>query len=216
MSRTLTIDTSLIFFAVNMLLVLIGILTVYLLINNARAKKKDQRKEEYLDQHHDEWVRAISDGEEISVTLDRPEQVEWTIDIFLSHHNDYKDDVTRSRITELAEEHFSDYLADALGSRRQAARHYALAVIYQLNIDALGDQVASVSASTEFERALAAAITAREHRVGVSDAEGKFGTNAVKRSALDIIEAEKVGSPANRLRNILASHQPAREEAVSV
>lgn len=216
MSRTLTIDTSLIFFSVNVLLVLLVLLTAYLLINNARLKRKEQRKKDYLEQHREAWVRAICDGEDISIALDRSEKVEWTIDIFLSHYNDYQDAVTRSRITGLAEEYITDYLADALRSRRQAARHHALAVIYQLHIDTLGEQVASTSANTEFERALAAAIAARELPAGVPEVAEDTGSGAIKRSAIDIIEAEKVGSPAHRLRNILASYRPARGEAVSV
>lgn len=215
MSRTLAIDISMLFAAVNVLLILLGVLVVYLWINNFRAKKKEQRKEDYLDQHRNDWMRAFCDGEEISITLDRTEQLEWTIDIFLSYYNNYQDDVIRSRITELAEEYFTDYLAGRLRSGRQAKRQYALAVIYQLRIDAHDGHITHRPPSSKLESALTEAITAKELQAKGFDIDKRTDADADKESAKNTGNPKGKDAQAGRLKDILARTRSVRGELKS-
>lgn len=152
------LETSLVFNGATLLLLLLVLLCAYLLINNARMRKKAERKQEFIESSRGAWASTIVDGRGVATPPRNTEEVEWLIEILLKYNNEYSDPAIRGRITELADTFCRDELASKLASRRVNERQYGLAIVYQLGMTSLDAEVAAVEPQTVLDHALKGAI----------------------------------------------------------
>ncbi|MCQ9344117.1 hypothetical protein [Corynebacterium kozikiae] len=136
------------------LLAILLAVCMYLLLNSYFHVRRKRRQANYVHSHFPHWQEAIFQRKPLHNLPTSSKEYRWTIQSFLEITHTIQDAAVSRRIQELADAVFTNYLENELKSRSWTRKQYALAVIHELGMTALTEEIKKVQPASQFQASL--------------------------------------------------------------
>lgn len=149
-----TLNTFVVVSATILLLAVLVTVCIYLLLSSYFHIRRQRKQEEYVHANFPQWQQAIFHGKPLQNLPATSKEYKWTIQNFLKILHAIDDSTVSRRIQEVSNTVFSTYLENELKSQSRARQQYALAVIHELGMTTLSEEVNKVQPASPFQASL--------------------------------------------------------------